>query len=132
MGVKKMLAQGIANEQKMLQKASNIKDTTNNSIEEKLIKNIAPEEEPKTIPEPTLQEKKIETLTELKKDIKTNKRKKVGRPKNSEKGLPVKKQYSITLSEESFSIFYEEAERRGISFAKLIENATFEYISNHR
>jgi hypothetical protein len=57
--------------------------------------------------------------------------KKRGRRTNEEKGIKNRKQYTITLMEDDYSLFLQKAYEEGVSFAKFMEDAAKEYIRNH-
>ena len=54
-----------------------------------------------------------------------------GRPTNKEKGIQSRKQYTLTLKEDTYNLFLEKARKEDISFAKFMERAGIEYINNH-
>ena len=54
-----------------------------------------------------------------------------GRPTNKEKGLQNRKQYSLTLPEDTYLLFLDAAQKEGRSFAKFMELAALEYLKNH-
>lgn len=53
---------------------------------------------------------------------------KLGRPKKE----ITRKQYTLTLKETDYKAAMEQAQKEDISFAKLVEKALKEYISDHR
>lgn len=53
-----------------------------------------------------------------------------GRPTNAEKGIPNRKQYTLTLKEEDYKRILSNAREEDISFAKFMEKAAFFYIEN--
>ena len=55
-----------------------------------------------------------------------------GRPKNSELGLACRKQYSLTLEENTYQTFLDMARKEKLSFAKFMEKAAYEYIENNK
>lgn len=66
--------------------------------------------------------------TAPKKSVTTNKG---GRPTNKEKGIISRKQYTLTLKEETYELIKTKAQEEEISFAKYMERAALEYIENH-
>lgn len=54
-----------------------------------------------------------------------------GRPTNKEKGIKSRKQYTLTLKEETYKLILEKAGEEDLSFAKFMERAALEYIKNH-
>ena len=54
-----------------------------------------------------------------------------GRPFNKAKGIATRAQHTITLKDEDYQKFLEYANEHDMSFAKLVEKATVEYIKNH-
>ena len=82
-------------------------------------------------------EKKEPVKKEVKED-KTPKEKPVkkknlgGRPKNADRGLACRKQYTLTLEEDTYQTFLNMAREEKLSFAKFMEKAAFEYIENNK
>lgn len=72
------------------------------------------------------------SIIEIKKIAVTdeNKRKR-GRPSNKSKGIENRKQYTLTLKEETYKRIMEKAHDEEISFAKFVERAAIEYLNNH-
>lgn len=124
-----MLAQGVANEQKKFTEVSvpkKVLDTkTTEILESKEIENAA---DTKNI-KPISTEKNTENTTSVK--TKQNGKYKGGRPKNKEKGIATRKQYTLTLKEDTYKTILEKANNEGLSFAKFMERAALEYIDNH-
>lgn len=54
-----------------------------------------------------------------------------GRPTNKEKGIKNRKQYTLTLKEDTYKLILEKAGEEDLSFAKFMERAALEYIKNH-
>ena len=54
-----------------------------------------------------------------------------GRPTNKEKGIKSRKQYTLTLKEDTYKLILEKAREEDLSFAKFMERAALEYIENH-
>lgn len=54
-----------------------------------------------------------------------------GRPTNKEKGIKSRKQYTLTLKEDTYKLILDKAGEEDISFAKFMERAALEYIENH-
>lgn len=54
-----------------------------------------------------------------------------GRPTNKEKGIKSRKQYTLTLKEDTYKLILEKAGEEDLSFAKFMERAALEYIENH-
>lgn len=54
-----------------------------------------------------------------------------GRPTNKEKGIKSRKQYTLTLKEDTYKLILEKAGKEDLSFAKFMERAALEYIENH-
>lgn len=54
-----------------------------------------------------------------------------GRPTNKEKGIKCRKQYTLTLKEDTYKLILEKAREEDLSFAKFMERAALEYIENH-
>ena len=55
-----------------------------------------------------------------------------GRPKNADRGLACRKQYTLTLEEDTYQTFLNMAREEKLSFAKFMEKAAFEYIENNK
>lgn len=55
-----------------------------------------------------------------------------GRPTNKEKGIKSRKQYTLTLKEDTYKFIFEKAGEEDLSFAKFMERAALEYIENHK
>lgn len=55
-----------------------------------------------------------------------------GRRTNKEKGIKSRKQYTLTLTEDTYELIYNSAIKDGLSFAKFMERAALEYIKNHQ
>lgn len=70
--------------------------------------------------------------TELKKEKPAKKKNPGGRPKNAELGLACRKQYTLTLEENTYKTFLEMARAEKLSFAKFMEKAALEYIENNK
>lgn len=79
--------------------------------------------------EPTKKEPKEEKAQSVKLDKKKNLG---GRPKNADRGLACRKQYTLTLEEETYQTFLNKAREEKLSFAKFMEKAAFEYIENQK
>ena len=89
----------------------------------------------KVVPEPKVVSKEEAQPFKNTDNIPKKKREKKnpgGRPTNKEKGLVSRKQYTLTLKEETYKTFLEEAQKEEISFAKFVERAGLEYIDNHK
>lgn len=125
MGLKKMMALGVANEEEELSKASkaaeerkeSLKGVSETSTREAISGNtvIRPQ------PSKSAQEKKsasIQTPT-----------KKRGRPTNKERGIETREQYSITLPPTVYKRICSEAAKEKLSFATFVERVTLEYIA---
>lgn len=54
-----------------------------------------------------------------------------GRPTNKEKGIKSRKQYTLTLKEDTYKLILEKAREEDLSFAKFMERAALDYIENH-
>lgn len=54
-----------------------------------------------------------------------------GRPTNKEKGIKSRKQYTLTLKEETYKLILDRAREEDLSFAKFMERAALEYIESH-
>ena len=54
-----------------------------------------------------------------------------GRPTNKEKGIKSRKQYTLTLKEDTYKLILDRAREEDLSFAKFMERAALEYIENH-
>ena len=54
-----------------------------------------------------------------------------GRPTNKEKGIQSRKQYTLTLKEDTYQLILQKAREEDLSFAKFMERAALEYIDNH-
>lgn len=124
MGLKKMLAQGVANEQAQLNKASKAAEPI---VEEGAA--VVPAEV-KTAPSSESTTRKKNTRTAAPK--KQEKKNQGGRPTNEEKGIKSRKQYTLTLKEDTYKMIFEEAAKEELSFAKYMERAALEYIDNHK
>jgi len=138
MGLKKMLAQGIEKEQEQLKRASEPADPI---VKEDPAVQEAPaerktetpaEDESKKSSESTPQKKNTRNTTHKKQAKKTDKKNPGGRPTNEEKGIKSRKQYTLTLKEDTYRMILEEAGKEEISFAKFMERAALEYINNHK
>jgi len=138
MGLKKMLAQGVANEQEQLNKASKSADPIeqNGSAELELVKEapaeVPAEVEVKKSSEPTPRKKNTGSSTPTKQEKKSEKKNQGGRPTNEAKGIKSRKQYTLTLKEDTYQMILSEAGKEEISFAKFMERAALEYIENHK
>lgn len=55
-----------------------------------------------------------------------------GRPTNKEKGIKCRKQYTLTLKEDTYKLIIDSARLEDLSFAKFMERAALEYIENHK
>ena len=121
MGLKKMLEQGIANEAAQLNKAS---EPAEPIIRE--VSSIETEPKRKPVSEPSTQKRKTG-----KSDSKQTKNP-GGRPTNKEKGIQSRKQYTLTLKEDTYNMILDEARKEELSFAKFMERAALEYIRNHK
>lgn len=126
-GLKKMLAQGVADEQKRLIKAAASKESDGDAT-------ISPQST--TDKSHVSDRKTVEKTTDLKKTEKKSAKENIsknkgGRPTNKERGLASRKQYTLTLKEEDYKMFLSKAGEEEISFAKFMERAAFEYIKNH-
>lgn len=107
MGVNKLLKAGIAKENLQLRDESAKKEAAGSS---KKVKKAAAEKKPAT----------------------AVKKRRGGRPSNKEIGIKSRKQYSLTLKEDDYSLFLAKARENDMSFAKFMEKAAFEYIENHK
>ena len=54
-----------------------------------------------------------------------------GRPLNKDKGIKSRKQYTLTLKEDTYKLILDKAGEEDLSFAKFMERAALEYIENH-
>ena len=117
MGVNKLLKAGIEKEEQQIQSA-----VTVTSVVEKTEKPIV-EKAPVT---PPAEEKKPDS-----KKKSTSQENKGGRPTNKEKGIKSRKQYTLTLKEETYKMILDKAGEEELSFAKYMERAALEYIKNH-
>ena len=135
MGLKKMLAQGVANEQAQLSKASKLTEPIVEEISapvEPITINTHTEIEIKPSSEFTSQEKPTNSSTDPNKPQKPEKKNQGGRPTNEEKGIKSRKQYTLTLKEDTYKMILEAAWSEDLSFAKFMERAAIEYINNHK
>lgn len=55
-----------------------------------------------------------------------------GRPTNKEKGIKSRKQYTLTLKEDTYKLILAKAGEEDLSFAKFMERAALEYIEKHK
>lgn len=62
---------------------------------------------------------------------KTKRKNPGGRPTNKEKGIKSRKQYTLTLKEDTYNLILEKAREEDLSFAKYMERAALEYIKNN-
>ena len=86
------------------------------------------EENINTLPKPETPKKAAQ-----KKSQETSKNKNPGgRPTNKEKGIKSRKQYTLTLKEDTYKLFLNKAREEDLSFAKFMERAALEYIENHQ
>lgn len=135
MGLKKMLAQGVANEQEQLNKASKTAEPIAEEVPAVIepVKVEAPAEvENQTSSEPIPRKKNTGTAIPEKQNKKAKKKNLGGRPTNEEKGIKSRKQYTLTLKEDTYKLILEEAGKEELSFAKFMERAALEYIDNHK
>lgn len=131
MGLKKMLAQGIADEVEQLNKASVKASIKTGSLSEP--ENLKVENENKETKEPVLYQKpetEIKVTAERNRG-KSGKKKTRGRPTNKDLGIDTRKQYTLTLREGTYKLIVEKAREADMSFAKFMERAALEYIENH-
>lgn len=158
MGLKKMLLEGVANEYEQLNKAS---ESTTPAEEPTITEGpeetptaepaVEPAAEPQPMatptpvpmatPSPKATPTKKNTGTSApkkqEKESSTTKKKvdedknKGGRRPNAEKGIANRKQYTLTLKEDTYNMIVSEARKEEISFAKFMERAAIEYINNH-
>lgn len=126
MGVKRMLEQGVANEQEQLAKVSKSTEPIGQNSSAEFEKEAPAEVEVVKSSEPTPQPKNTESSTQ-----KEQEKKKPGRPTNEEKGIKSRKQYTLTLKIDTYKMILDEARKEEISFAKFMERAALEYIKNH-
>ena len=74
---------------------------------------------------------KLESSTP--KNLNSKKPKKTGgRPTNAERGIQSRKQYTLTLKEDTYQLILEKAREEDLSFAKFMERAALEYIQNNQ
>lgn len=135
MGLKKMLAQGVANEQAQLNKASKPTKPIEKEVAAvvEIVKTEAPADiEIKPSSEPTPRKKTNGIAPSKKLEKKSEKKNLGGRPTNEEKGIKSRKQYTLTLKEDTYKLILEEARKEDLSFAKFMERAALEYINNHK
>lgn len=129
MGVKKMLMQGIENENKELAKASKrtepIAKEDRETPSEQVSEASGNKTEVKATSEAPIQPPK------KKQEKKSASKNPGGRPTNKEKGIASRKQYTLTLKEDTYQTILEKAREEDISFAKFMERAAKEYIENH-
>lgn len=131
-GLKKMLAQGIANEQEQLEKvASSGKNEPSQNHTE-----VTPTTEEASVNLPEVPHKQkasdgSQQKNPSKKQTDSSQKKKGGRPTNKEKGVKSRQQYTLTLKPDDYREFLERAGLEDISFAKFMERAAKEYIQNH-
>lgn len=127
MGLKKMLQQGLEYEDALLTKASKPAEPAK---DETAMVEQSERVEAKNEPEPdTSTPKKSAAASTPKKKEKKNPG---GRPTNKEKGILSRKQYTLTLKEDTYRMILEEAGKEELSFAKFMERAALEYINNHK
>ena len=75
----------------------------------------------------------ITASTEKKQKKESSKPKKAGgRPTNAERGIQSRKQYTLTLKEDTYQLILEKAREEDMSFAKFMERAALEYIKNNQ
>ncbi len=55
-----------------------------------------------------------------------------GRRPNEYYGLKKRKQYTLTLKEDTYNFIVDKAREEELSFAKFMERAALEYIENHK
>ncbi len=55
-----------------------------------------------------------------------------GRPTNKEKGIKSRKQYTLTLKEDTYNLILAKAREDELSFAKFMERAALDYIDRHK
>ena len=124
MGVNKLLKAGIEKEEQQIQSAVTVTSVVEKT-EEPIVKE-APVTPPAEAKEPPKEEKKPAS-----KKKNTNQENKGGRPTNKEKGIKSRKQYTLTLKEETYKMILDKAGEEELSFAKYMERAALEYIKNH-
>ena len=130
-GLKKMLEEGVKDEQKRLEASANQENGTSD-VEENPKEKKPPKPDPKPEPEP------MPKATEQKTDTEPEEKNKGGRPSYETTGETKRKQYTLTLIPE----FYDEItayrdthkKRNGkkMSFAEFLETAAIEYMDNHK
>ncbi|SHI96762.1 hypothetical protein SAMN02745229_03907 [Butyrivibrio fibrisolvens DSM 3071] len=76
--------------------------------------------------------KKVPEEENISKEEPVKKKNPGGRPKNADRGLACRKQYTLTLEEDTYQTFLEKAREEKISFAKFMEKAAYEYIENNK
>ena len=131
-GLKKMLAQGIANEKEQLEKAAAESSKSNEKALHKNSEDATPEPPKEALKKETdVVSKKTSPATKPEPSPNVAEKNKGGRPTNKERGLKSRKRYSLTLKEEDYQEFLNRAVDEEISFAKFMEKAAKEYIKNH-
>lgn len=93
------------------------------AAKEKKVSTKAPEKKEPEVKE-TVEEKAPKEKPKKKKNL-------GGRPKNADRGLACRKQYTLTLEEDTYQTFLEKAREEKLSFAKFMEKAAYEYIENN-
>ena len=124
MGVNKLLKAGIENEEQQIKSAGTVASVVEKT--EEPIAEKAPAAPPVEEKKPPKEEKKPAS-----KKKNTNQENKGGRPTNKEKGIKSRKQYTLTLKEDTYKMILDKAGEEELSFAKYMERAALEYIKNH-
>lgn len=127
MGLKKMLQQGLEYEDALLTKASKPAEPAKD--ETAMVEQSERVEAKNELEPDTSTPKKSAAASTPKKKEKKNPG---GRPTNKEKGILSRKQYTLTLKEDTYRMILEEAGKEELSFAKFMERAALEYINNHK
>lgn len=121
MGVKNLLKAGIEEEKQLLDNAASGTPTVETA--EDTAKANAPTVKPVVEKKPPKEDKKPAS--------KKKEKNQGGRPTNKEKGIKSRKQYTLTLKEETYQMILDKAGEEELSFAKYMERAALEYIKNH-
>ena len=130
--VKKILKYGAAQDYEQTTKA-NVKPATNEipKPEESTTDTTKDSTETQKTEEPTTDTTKEENSE--KDTAKDSKQKKSGgRRPNEYYGLKKRKQYTLTLKEDTYDFILDKAREEELSFAKFMERAALEYIENHK
>ena len=133
MGVNKLLRQGLDNERKNidLEKQKTEEEKKKKAAEKKAKAKADKEAAEKAAKEEAVLLAAKESTNEAE-EAKEESKHPGGRPTLESLGKTPRKQYTLTLKETDYKAFLERAGAEDMSFAKFMEKAAKEYISNHK